>query len=195
MAVDKNLFLYDLAVVSIMKNEAPYVKEWLDYHLLAGVDHFYIYDNDSSDNTKEVLQPYIDAGIVTYTFLPGKKQQYTAYNDAVQKHRYFCRYIAFIDADEFVFPQNNKSIVEVADEILLPLPQAGGLVMNWQFYSSNGQEKADYTRGVLERFTSRSPKESQGNEALKNIVNPRCIDYVDDPHVMKYVLGRFRINE
>ncbi|MBO4401217.1 MAG: hypothetical protein J5809_05170 [Selenomonadaceae bacterium] len=35
MAVDKNLFLYDLAVVAIMKNEAPYAKEWLDYHLLA----------------------------------------------------------------------------------------------------------------------------------------------------------------
>ena len=33
MGVSKNLFLYDLAVVAIMKNEAPYVKEWLDYHL------------------------------------------------------------------------------------------------------------------------------------------------------------------
>ena len=43
MSVDKNLFLYDLAVVSIMKNEARYVKEWLDYHLLAGVNHFFIY--------------------------------------------------------------------------------------------------------------------------------------------------------
>ena len=53
--VDKNLFLYDLAVVAIMKNEAPYVKEWLDYHLLAGVDHFFIYDNETPDNLKEVF--------------------------------------------------------------------------------------------------------------------------------------------
>ena len=40
--VDKNLFLYDLAVVAIFKDEAPYLKEWLDYHLAAGVEHFYL---------------------------------------------------------------------------------------------------------------------------------------------------------
>ena len=27
MAVDRNLFLHDLAIVAIMKNEAPYLKE------------------------------------------------------------------------------------------------------------------------------------------------------------------------
>ena len=59
MNVDKNLFLYDLAVVAIMKCEGHYVKEWLDYHLLAGVDHFFIYDNDSPDNQREVVQPYV----------------------------------------------------------------------------------------------------------------------------------------
>ena len=40
--LDKNLFLYDLAVVAIFKDEARYLKEWLDYHLLAGVEHFYL---------------------------------------------------------------------------------------------------------------------------------------------------------
>ena len=40
MAVDKNLFLYNLSVVSIMKNEGPYAKEWIDFNLLAGVEHF-----------------------------------------------------------------------------------------------------------------------------------------------------------
>lgn len=66
MAVDKNLFLYDLAVVTIMKGEAPYIREWLDYHLLAGVDHFFIYDNEDSDAQQKIMQPYIDAGIVTH---------------------------------------------------------------------------------------------------------------------------------
>ena len=65
MAVDKNLFLYNLAVVAILKNEGHYLKEWLDYHLLAGVDHFYLYDNDSSDNYDEIIAPYVKAGLVT----------------------------------------------------------------------------------------------------------------------------------
>ena len=52
MDVDKNLFMYDLVAVSIVRDEAPYIKEWLDYHLLAGIDHFLIYDNDSADNLR-----------------------------------------------------------------------------------------------------------------------------------------------
>ena len=55
MAVDKNLFLYDLAVVAIIKNETPYLQEWLDYHLLAGVNHFYIYDNQDDDEQKKII--------------------------------------------------------------------------------------------------------------------------------------------
>ncbi|MBQ3442569.1 MAG: glycosyltransferase family 92 protein [Selenomonadaceae bacterium] len=59
MSVDKNLFLYDLAVVAIFKDEARYLREWLDYHLAAGVEHFYLYNNDSSDDYATVLAPYV----------------------------------------------------------------------------------------------------------------------------------------
>ena len=103
--VDKNLFLHDLAVAAILKCEGPYLKEWLDYHLVAGVDHFYLYDNDSPDNQREVAEPYIKAGLVDYIPLPGKGMQYIAYSDAVNKFKYQCRYMAFIDGDEFIFPK------------------------------------------------------------------------------------------
>ena len=192
MAVDKNLFLYDLAVVAIMKNEAPYVKEWLDYHLAAGVDHFYIYDNESPDNFKEILQPYIDAGIVTYTFYPGTGRQVEAYMEAFMAHRFFCRYMAFIDADEFIFPQENKSIVEVADEFFNAEENLGGIQINWMMYGSNNLETADYTRGVLERFTRRAKKTVR---SVKTIANPRKIDYLITPHYMFYFGGIFTITD
>ena len=44
-----------LSVVAIMKNEKPYLKEWLEYHLMQGVEHFYLCDNDSTDGSKEYL--------------------------------------------------------------------------------------------------------------------------------------------
>ena len=103
--VDKDLFLHDLAVVAIMKCEGPYLKEWLDYHLMAGVDHFYIYDNESPDNQAEVAKPYVEAGLVTYIPFPGKSRQVRAYNDAINKFKLQSRYIAFIDCDEFIFPR------------------------------------------------------------------------------------------
>ena len=205
MAVDKNLFMYELAVVAIMKNEGPYIKEWLDYHLLAGVNHFYVYDNESPDNQKEILQPYIDAGIVTYIFYPGKARQYEAYNDAVLNFRFFCRYMAFIDADEFIFPQSDKNIVEVVDDILSDNQRVGGVAINWHQFGSNNLEKADYSRGVLERFTRRASDKNvgldpttgfpAGNAHIKIIANPRKVEYFWNPHFAVYFFGLYAINE
>ena len=106
--LDKNLFPYDLAVVAIIKNEGDYLREWLDYHLLAGVDHFYLYDNDSTDNQAEVAKPYVEAGLAEYFHVPGKLMQYVVYNDAVKRFKFRCRYMAFIDADEFIFPKQGE---------------------------------------------------------------------------------------
>ena len=205
MSVDRNLFMYNLSVAAIMKNEGPYIKEWLDYNLLAGVEHFYIYDNDSPDNMREILQPYIEKKVVTYIFYPGVARQYEAYIDAVNNFRFESRYIAFIDGDEFIFPQNNKSIGEVLDEIFEKFPEVGGLGINWHMFGSSFLETADYSRGVMERFTMRSDdsdipiSEKTGqrikNAHIKTIADPRKIDYFYNPHFAKYFRGCNAINE
>ena len=197
--VDKNLFLYDLAVAAIFKDEAPYLKEWLDYHLLAGVEHFYLYNNDSSDNYKEVLAPYVEKNLVTLTDFPGKLIQYPAYDDAIKKFRFDCRYIAFIDLDEFIFPKTNQKISEVIDEILSDKIPAAGLGINWQLFGSNGQDKADYSRGVLERFTRRASsnwgEEVDGSNVFKKTINnPRLIKYFVSPHHAEYFDGKTAVN-
>lgn len=203
--VDKNLFLYDLAITAIFKDEAPYLKEWLDYHLLAGVDHFYLYNNDSSDNYKEVLAPYVEKNLVTLIDFPGEIMQMPAYADAINNYRFECRYMAFIDIDEFVYPKKlTEGIIQVVDEILSNNPNAAGLGINWQIYGSNGQETADYSRGVLERFTRRAHKDWSdqcpygyltGNVHVKTIANPRTIDFIGNPHYTNY-FGEFHsINE
>ena len=199
MTVDKNLFLHDFAVVAILKNEGHYLKEWLDYHLLAGVDHFYLYDNESSDNYNAIIAPYVEAGLVTNKYISGQSAQFAAYNDAVLNYRFQCRYMAFIDLDEFIFPKTNQSVVEVVDEILSHDPNAAGLVINWQLFGSNGQDKADYTRGVLERFTQRAPSDwitdNMGNAHVKTISKPRLINFFHNPHFAVYFEEIYALNE
>ena len=51
-----------LAVAAIAKNEGPYIKEWIEFYIKQGVSHFLIYDNDSTDNMYDVLQPYVTGG-------------------------------------------------------------------------------------------------------------------------------------
>ncbi len=206
MAVDKNLFLYDLAVVAIFKDEAPYLREWLDYHLIAGVEHFYLYDNDSSDNYDEIIAPYVAAGLVTCKKFSGGSAQFAAYDDAVLNYRFQCRRMAFIDLDEFIFPKNTEiSISARLDEILKNFPEASGLAINWQLFGSNGQVKADYNRGVLVRFTRRAPVDwivpipnrdiPGGNAQVKTVANPRRIAFFTSAHFPIYFEGNFSVNE
>lgn len=202
--VDKNLFVHDLSVVAIIKNEGRYLKEWLDYHLAAGVDHFYLYDNDSDDDTREVLRPYAEENLVNYFVVPGELAQMPAYNDAVRRFRFATRYMAFIDCDEFIFPKGGQGITEVVDEVLSAKPQAAGLAINWQIFGSNNLETADYSKGVLERFTRRAPSDwfepptsttlPVGNIHIKTIANPRFIRYIVNPHYAYYFEGKFAVN-
>ena len=40
-----------VSICAIFKNESMYMKEWIEYHRIIGVDHFYLYNNFSSDNS------------------------------------------------------------------------------------------------------------------------------------------------
>ena len=203
--IDKNLFPYDLAIVAILKNEGAYLKEWLDYHLLAGVSHFYLYDNDSTDDFDAIIKPYVAAGLVTSKRIAGKSAQFAAYDDAVQSYRFACRYMAFIDLDEFIFPKVNRSVVEAVDDILSNFPDAAALTVNWQLFGSNGHDKADTSRGVLERFTRRAPVDwvvpipnrdiPGGNAQIKTIANPRKVALFTSAHFPIYFEGHHAVNE
>ena len=52
--------------MAVFKNESMYLKEWIDFHLLAGIEHFYLYDNSTTDDPSSVLKKYIEEEKVTY---------------------------------------------------------------------------------------------------------------------------------
>lgn len=93
-----------LSVCAIAKDEGPYFKEWLDWHICQGVQKFYIYDNNSTDETKAVLSPYVEKGLVEYVYWAGYRMQLAAYDDCLERHRLDTRWLAFIDLDEFLVP-------------------------------------------------------------------------------------------
>ncbi len=70
-----------------------------------------------------------------------------------------------------------------------------GLAINWQCFGSNGQVKADYSRGVLERFTRRAPNNLDVNKHIKTIANPRKINFIGNPHFAVYFEGGYTLDE
>ncbi|MDE7072074.1 MAG: glycosyltransferase family 92 protein, partial [Bacteroidales bacterium] len=106
---------YYLAVCAIAKDEGPYFKEWLEWHRGMGVEKFYIYNNESTDCTRQVLEPYIASGLVEYRYFPGYRRQLAAYDDCLENYRFDTRWLAFIDLDEFVVPVQDLSIIHISE--------------------------------------------------------------------------------
>ena len=59
-----------LSIIMMYRDEGRYLKEWIEFHLMVGVEHFYLYDRMSTDNSMAVLQPYIEQGIVDVKYWP-----------------------------------------------------------------------------------------------------------------------------
>lgn len=194
------LFENEIAIVACLKNESLYIAEWLEYHYQIGVDKFYLYDNDSEDRSelKKILESWIAREIVEYVEFPGEFAQLPAYNDAILKHRFDCRYLAFIDLDEFIVPKHNQAILDIINSIFQtqidPKAIVSGIGINWRCFGSNGQDQK-IDGGVLERFTKRSPDEFLRNRVIKTIANPRRVKLISRPHDATYFTNCICVNE
>lgn len=126
---------YKLVVGSMFKNEAPYLKEWIEYYYrLIGVEHFYLYDNESNDNFREVLAPYVAQGIVDLISWPSIPEhwkqiangeyywagyQYGAFDDCIQRALGNSEWVGLFDIDEFLLPlQGPQQGVELLHRLL-----------------------------------------------------------------------------
>jgi len=176
---------YYLAICAIAKNEGAYFQEWIEWHKKMGVEKFYIYDNESTDNTKEILEPYIKSGLVDYTFFPGQEQQIPAYDDCLEKHRLNASWLAIIDLDEFIVPIKDLTI----PEFLQRFEAFSAVEINWLIYGSGGA-KDKQLGSVMERFKQHSQPNHILNRHVKSIVNPRRVFGVIGCHEVARISGQ-----
>lgn len=174
-----------LSVVVIAKNEGEYFKEWLDWHIAHGVEKFYVYDNESTDSTKTLLEPYIKKGIVDYIYFPGYRRQLAAYDDCLKKHRFDTRWLAVIDMDEFIVPVKYKTIPEYLKE----LEEFPVVEINWLCYGSSG-DKTRRAGGVMERFKRHSLPDHPLNKHVKSIFDPRRVYGMIGCHEVARINGK-----
>ena len=190
---DNYKFKYNLSIILIIKNASQYMDEWINYHKLVGVDHFYIYDNESTDGLKEVLDPYIKTGLVTYIYWPGQKQQTPAYNDALVHYRKETKWMAFIDDDEFIVPIEKKTIPEVLKKIVMEYDKGNvaGVAIAWVTYGTSGHKK-QIDGLCIERFKMR--ENAKKDFVYKTIVRSSRA-YAVEPHLPELSDGMIIIDE
>ena len=188
-------FQYKLACCAIMYNEGKYLKEWLDYHLSIGIEKFYLYDNESTDDTLDVLKPYIECKQVEYTPFPGKSVQNQAYIDCLAKHRFDCEWIVFIDLDEFLHLLDGRTLYEILRDLRAKDVHMSGLAVQWKTFGYNGHEMQP-SGGVIRNYTKRGARDNWSSNTIKTILNPRHVElYGCGAHTFAYIKPFHCVNE
>jgi hypothetical protein len=175
-----------LAICAIFQDEAPYLKEWIEFHLLVGVEHFYLYNNDSQDSFRKVLTPYVNQGIVTLIEWPSKEKggnwlpdQRAAYNHCIARCVNKTQWLALIDVDEFMVPVDKETVTAYLAEFKQQ-PAVGAVKMNWQLFGTSGVPTLPSDRLLIETLTLKAPwnyasKDIPNNTIFKSIVRPEAV--------------------
>lgn len=122
-----------LSICACVKNEGPYIEEWIEHHVLQGVEHFYLFNNDSTDDTAERLALYEKEGIVSMFPIQGQRMQQKAYKCAIKWKIIESEWCAFIDVDEFLFNPAFYKLTTLLEEY----KDTSAVTAHWVFFGSN----------------------------------------------------------
>ncbi|MEM1282983.1 MAG: glycosyltransferase family 92 protein [Chlamydiota bacterium] len=195
----KTHYKYDVAICTVFRNDARFLKEWIEFHKLCGVQHFWLFNNLSTDDYMTVLNPYIEDKTVDLIEWPYESNdwnqwheiQNSAFEKGIQLAKGKAKWLAIIDSDEFLFPSKKKRLIDV----LKHFEKYGGVYVNWQVFGTSGVKRIPSDKLMIEMLVMKTDKNFIKNRVGKSIVRPERVLKVLNAHRMTYVKGFFEVNE
>ena len=159
-----------LAAVVMIRGEDDYILEWIEFHKMMGIEHFFVYHNGNGleRKTKTILGPYIDRGEVTYIVwpdIPSLRNEWThrktlsiqqlAYGHCTLSFRQNFTWLLKIDVDEFIYPRSNT--YNNVKTVLRELPEGSvmSILVNRTEFGSSGH-RIRPNGLIVENFTRES---------------------------------------
>lgn len=187
----------NLTAIYWIKNEARFIPEYIEFHLLQGFDHFIMYDNGSTDNLLDVCSPYIESGLLEIRYypsgdLPNKSGPYNSKNFYVMDHcveeqRGKTRWLHFHALDERLFCPTGQNLVE----FLKDYEEYGGVSVAWMFFNSNGHIKRP--DGLITDCYTAAHKDP--NRHIKTVLMPdKTAHTCGNPHNFRFI-GTHSVDE
>jgi FkbM family methyltransferase len=136
-----------------VKNEGPFLLEWVAYHRAIGFDRVVVYHNDCDDGTAELLAALAAAGVVearAHHPGPGVAAQGNAARLANEAGVFGPGdWVIWLDADEFL---NIHAGAGRVDDLIAAMGPHLGLLVPWRLFGDGGAEGFG-GRFLSERFT------------------------------------------
>jgi hypothetical protein len=177
---------HNISISTTMKNEHQFLKQWLDFHIFSGVNHFYLYDNNSDNQVElqNILQPYICKGYVTlihwdypYRSIPGFPLlldnvyycSIVAINHCIHKYGQETDWLITMDVDEYLVP---KVVDRIEDFVkVYKYSNISGIYIPDYVFGYNESEEPS----LIKRFLTRSEYVSKWLNSGKVLLKPKDV--------------------
>jgi len=145
--------MYKLSVFSMFKNETHCLKEWIEHYIFHGVEHFYLINDNSDDNFLDVLNPYLEKGVVTlfnttWDYYLGRQKD--IYNFYILPRIKESKWLLLVDMDEFMWSPKEIDLTKILDMC----GHIGQIQVEHTLYGSNSFVKQP--KYLVQSFTKRS---------------------------------------
>lgn len=162
-----------VAIVTTMKNEGPFILEWIAYHRAIGVQDFLVYTNDCDDGTDTMLALLQDKGIVQHRDNPfretGLKPQHAALA-AAEKEEVIRKagWLICMDVDEFIAVHTGDGTLKALFDAV---PDANMISLTWRLFGNAdvAEFKDEFITGRFTRcapLMTRKPHQAWGFKTL-----------------------------
>lgn len=141
-----------LCLVAIFKNESEIIDEWINHYINEGVDHFFLIDNNSTDNYDQILKKYNNITLIKDDKIHAQTELYNKY--FLEKVKSY-EWTIVCDLDEFIYSRNQyKTISSFLSSVPNTISQ---IAVPWKLFSSNGFNTPDKKEppSVIQGFTKR----------------------------------------
>ncbi len=151
------------AIVTTMKNEGPFILEWLAYHRAIGVDDFLIYTNDCTDGTDTMLQMLQAKGLCQWRENPFREMDLKPQHAALQAAEaepiiQDCAWGICMDVDEFIDVKiGDGTLAALYAAMEAAMPGANMIALTWRLFGNS--DVHDYADAfLLDQFTRCAPE-------------------------------------
>jgi hypothetical protein len=183
-----------ISICTVIRNEGRYLLEWIAYHRAIGIRDIFIYDNESSDHTPQLLSKLQKKGYLRYMRWetpPDRSPQLSAFEHYIRVNQSDCGFVALIDLDEFIMlPECCRNINEYFMKQDLFREQIGAIAVNQRVFGSSGEinYRPEY---VIERFHMTADRDYVENCWFKSFSRPSLVSGVPNPHYVRLKAGSY----
>ncbi|WP_264820651.1 glycosyltransferase family 2 protein, partial [Acetobacter pomorum] len=130
-------------VVTTVRNEGIYIIEWIAHYLSLGFESIFIYSNDNSDGSDDLLYYLQSKGIIKLIkneVSAGSDAQSKAYSDALMFNNDILDYAwcLFVDMDEFIVVNTDRFNNIKSFLLWHEQKEVDAICINWTYVGSGG---------------------------------------------------------